>query len=92
MIKSSDDHDDHAGRSDIFLNAAVDHAVFLHIHRLRKETGRYVRHKCFSFRVRKFLELRAVDRIVLTDIDIVRILGYRKVGTVRNIGECLVFR
>ena len=28
-----DDHDDNAGRSDIFLDASVDHAVFCDIHR-----------------------------------------------------------
>ena len=40
----------------------------------------------------QFLELGAVDRVVLTDIDVVSLFGNVQIGAVRNIAESLVLR
>ena len=60
----TDDDDDYAGRSDIFLNAAVDHAVFCNIHRLRQETRGHVGYQCFALGIWKGFELGSVNGVV----------------------------
>ena len=86
----TDDGDDHAGRADVLLDAAVDNAVFCHIHRFGKETGGHVSHQSLSFRVGKFFEFCSVNRIVFTDVDVIRIRADRKIAAVRDIGKGLI--
>ena len=80
VIRSSRIMDNnHTGRSDVFLHAAVDHAIFGHIHRLGQETGRNIRHQGLSFGVRQCLKFGSVNGIVLADIYIVCIRADRQI-------------
>ena len=81
-----------ARRPYILLHARVNQTILCHIHRLRQEAGGHIGNKNFALRVRQGMILGSVDRIVLADIDIIHIICYGKIGTIRNIGECLVCR
>ena len=85
-----DDADDHTGRADVLLHAAVDHAVLGHVHRLGQKTAGHVGHQVFPLGVGQLPELGAVDGIVLADVDIVRVLADGKIGAVGDVGEGLV--
>ena len=79
-------------RSHVLLHAAVDHTVFGDIHRLRKEAAGDISNKRMTLGVGKGLKLRAVDGIILTNIDIIRILGNVQIGAIRYVREGLVSR
>ena len=88
----SDNHNLCARRADILLHARVNQAILRHIHRLRKETGRHIRNQNFTLGIRQRMIFGAVNRIVLTDIDIIHIICYWKIGAIGNIGESLIRR
>ena len=86
----ADDGDDHAGRADVLLRATVHDAVLGDVHRLGQEARRHVGHQVLALGVRQRVELRAVDGVVLADVDVVGVFGHRQVGAVGNVGERLV--
>ncbi len=88
----ADDDDNHARRADILLRSAVDHAVFAHVHRLGEEAGGNVGDKGLALRVGQRVELCAVNGVVFTNIDIIRILGDGEVGAVGDVREGLILR
>ena len=87
-----DNGNDHAGRAHILLNAAVDHGVLAHIHRLRQEAGRYVGHQILALGIGQFLKFGSVDGVVFADVYVVRILADGKIRAVGNVREGLVGR
>ena len=80
-----------ACRAYIFLNATIDHCIILYINGFRQEAGRNIRNKIFPLCIGKFFILCTVNGIVFTDIHIVSIGADRKIRTIGNIGECLIF-
>ena len=64
----TDDHDNHACRSNVLLNTAIDNTIFAYIHRLRQEAGGYICYQSLTFCVWKFFEFCAVNGVVLTDV------------------------
>ena len=85
-----DDGNDHTGRADIFLYAAVDHTVLAHIHGLGQETAGNVRYQIFTLGVGKLCKTGAVNGVVLADVHIVRVGIDRKIGAVGDVGKALV--
>ena len=87
-------HDDnrHTGRTDILLNTAVKQAVLCDIDRTAQEVTGNIRHKNVTLGVRQCLVFRTVNRVVFTDVDIIRIFRNRKIRAVRQIREGLVCR
>ena len=81
----ADDGDDHTGGADVLLDTGIDHAVVRNIARLRQEHRGLVRDQGLALRVRQLLPRRAVDSLVLADIDIIRILFDRQIGAVGNV-------
>ena len=88
----TDNHDNDTCRPDVLLNAAVDHTVLRDIDRLGQKAAGNVRNKRLALCVRQGLELRSVDSVVLTDINIVRILTDRQIRAVRDIRKGLILR
>ena len=86
----TDDGDDHTGGADVLLDTAVNDRVLAHIHGLTEEAGGNVCHQVLALGVGKLLELGAVDGVVLTDVDVVGILGNGQIGAVGDVGEGLV--
>ena len=70
----SDDSNNNAGRTNVFLNATVNNAVLCYVNRLRQEAGRNVCNKCVTLCVRQSLVLCTIDSIVFADINIVSVL------------------
>ena len=85
-----DDGNDHTGGADVLLHAAVEHSVFGHVHRLGQEAGGNVGDQRLALGVGQLPELGAVNGVVFTDVDIVRVLVDGQVGAVGDIGEGLV--
>ena len=83
----TDNHDNHAGRPDVFLNAPIKNAVSCHVNRLRKKTGGYVSHQSFTLGIRQRFIFGAVNRIIFTNINIVCIIVNRQIRTIGNIAE-----
>ena len=69
----TDDYDCQACGRHIFLCAAVNHAEFCNIQRLRKEAGRDIRHQRYVACLRQIMINCAIDRIIHADIEIIRI-------------------
>ncbi len=87
----ADDDDRKASRADVLLDAAVDQAVVGHVAGLRKEHRALVGDEDLALGVRKDRVGRAVDRFVLADVDIVRVVVDRQIGAVRNVAVVLIF-
>ena len=87
------DNDDHnARRTYVLLNTAVDHTILGDIHRLGEEAAGNISHKRMSLGVGKGLKLGAIDGIIFTDVDIIRILGNVQIRAIRDVREGLVCR
>ena len=85
-------HNRHTRRSYILLHTAVHDAVLCNVHRLRQKAGGNIRYKRDALRIRKGMKLRSVDRIVLTDVHIIRIPGSRQLTQIRDAGKILLLR
>ncbi len=88
----SDNHHLRAGRTYVLLYARIHQSVLCHVHGLRQKAGRYVGNQNLPLGVWQGMIFRTVNRIILTDIDIIHIIRYGKIGAVRNIGEGLICR
>ena len=86
----TDDADHDARRTDVLLCAGIKICIFLHVDRLGQEAGRQVGDEVLSLRVRQIPVFRAVDRIVLADVNVICILADWKVRNVRDVGERLI--
>ena len=72
----ADDGDDHAGRADVLLHAAVDDAVLGHVHRLGQEARRHVGHqRSLPLVLGSVWNFGAVDGVVLADVHIVGVVA-----------------
>ena len=88
----ADNGDDHSGRSDVFLDTAVDDAVIGDIDRFGEETGGDVCHQGFTLGIRQFFVFGTVNGVVFADINIVGIRADRKIAAVRDVGKCFILR
>ncbi len=85
----TDDGEDRARRRQILLGAAVDHRVFRYVDRTRQDVRRHVGNQRYR-RIDVLVVLRAVDRIVGGDVQVIEILGNRE--PFGYIGEVAVLR
>ena len=77
-------HDAQPGRTDVLLCPGVNHPVAVHIHRFGENHGACVGNKG-RFDIRQFHKPRAVDGVVLGDVNVIRVgieLRRRHVGNV----------
>jgi len=88
----TDNGDDHSGRSDVFLDTAVDDAVIGDINRFGEETGGDICHQGFALGIRQFFVFGSVNGVVFTDINIIGIRADRKIAAVRDVGKCFILR
>ena len=86
----TDDDDDHTGRTDVLLNACVDHTVIGDVAGLGEEHGGLVGNKDMTLGVGKLLPGHTVDGLILADIDVVGILGNVEIGAIGNVGVVLI--
>ena len=68
----ANDHHGHAGGAGVLLGTGVDEAVALDVERHGQEAARDVSHEGRRPAVGQLVELRAEDRVVLADVDVVR--------------------
>ena len=85
-----DDDNRHAGGTHVFLNAAPDQAVLADVAGTGQEHGGLVADQHMALGVGQVVIGRAVDRLVLADIDIVRVIRNVQIGAVRNVGVILI--
>ena len=84
-----DDHQAQAARSDVLLRAGVDHAVLAHVHLLGEDHAAGVAHDG-SLALRQFHIAGAVDRVVLGDVQVVRVIVVLDRVHVRHVGVNVV--
>ena len=84
------DDDDHAGRADVLLHAAVDQAVLRHVNGLGEEHAGHVGHQRDVAGVGKLRVARAVHRFVLADVDVVGVGGKRQTVNIGHVREVFV--
>ena len=80
----ADNHNAQSGRADVLLRPGVNHPVAVHIHRFGENHGACVGNKG-RFDIRQFHKPRAVDGVVLGDVNVIRVgveLRRRHVGNV----------
>ena len=68
----ADDGEDHAGRTDVLLGAAIDESVLGDIHRTAHDVGRHIGHEV-DRAVHVVFDLGTVDRVVGRDVEVVEV-------------------
>ena len=84
------DDDDHAGRANVLLHAAVDQAVLRHVHGLGEEHARHIGDQRDVAGFGQLGVTVAVNGLVLADVDVIGIGAEREAVDVGHVGEVLV--
>ena len=85
----ADDGEDHAGGAHVLLRAAVDEGVLRNVDRTAHDVGRHVGHEVHRA-VHVVFDLRAVDRVVRGDVEVVEV--FRDLVALRDVAVGLVGR
>ena len=64
------DDERHAGRAEVLLDAGIDEVEFAEINRAREHVARHVGKEGHALRIGNVVVLRAVDRVVVAEVDV----------------------